>query len=341
MKNNFFEKITHNYKLKLGCIAAAILIFWLHTVSNTDRKTFIVPLEVVSNGSYSISSGLENRRNIKISVSAERGDLVSVSENDFRAWIDVSNIAKEGKVNVPVFIKADERLLALDSIEVKAKPDYLTLELTSKSFADVDLVATLKGNCDFGYEVDSVEIEPKVIRVQGPENIVNSMKKIQTDTIIIDGLKQSAQFTVSPVNINSLVTLDSSVKITVKVNVKESHSAVDFSDLNLNFINLAEKFAAESEVKKVAVKIEGTSLAMKNISQENISASVDLSQITETGVYELPVNVSVPEGIKINIQVPLTVSVNVLEKKEDVPEENVQSELTEENIDEEIVEAKE
>lgn len=93
----FLDKILKNWPVKVTCFVMAVLIYFFHQISTIDKKTFVVPLEVKSEGAMVLSGGYERHRNVKIIVRARAEQLASVSEKDLRAYVDLSSQSSAGR----------------------------------------------------------------------------------------------------------------------------------------------------------------------------------------------------------------------------------------------------
>ena len=112
----FLDKILKNWPVKVTCFVMAVLIYFFHQISTIDKKTFVVPLEVKSEGAMVLSGGYERHRNVKIIVRARAEQLASVSEKDLRAYVDLSSQSSAGQHNFPVLLDLEERILDRKSV---------------------------------------------------------------------------------------------------------------------------------------------------------------------------------------------------------------------------------
>ena len=98
--------------------------------------------------------------------------------------------------------------------------------------AQLDVEVKFEGKLPEGYEVGSVSVSPAQIRLRGPADRINALHKAVTETVWLDGKKES--FDVSRVAINisdpKIDVLDPAVDIHVEVAEKSR------SDLQLRFV---------------------------------------------------------------------------------------------------------
>lgn len=95
----------------------------------------------------------------------------------------------------------------------------------------IDVEVKFEGKLPEGYEVAGVSVNPAKIRMRGPADRVNALRKVITETVWLDGKTES--FNVSHVQINladpKIDILDPAVDIHVEVVEKRR------GDLHLRF----------------------------------------------------------------------------------------------------------
>ena len=138
--------------------------------------------------------------------------------------------------------KAGERVikLTLDRVKVDLQEDVkiqgfhpatVPIRLEPILEATVDVEVRFEGKLPEGYEVSSVTVNPAKIRLRGPADRINALRKAVTETVWLDGKKEG--FNVSHVAINipdpKIDILDPAVDIHVDVAEKKR------GDLHLRF----------------------------------------------------------------------------------------------------------
>ncbi len=138
--------------------------------------------------------------------------------------------------------KAGERVvkLTLDRVKVDLQEDVkiqgfhpatvpIRLEPVVEMLVEVEV--KFEGKLPEGYEVASVSVNPAKIRLRGPADRINALRKAITETVWLDGRKES--FNISHVEINipdpKIDILDPTVEIHVDVAEKRR------GDLHLRF----------------------------------------------------------------------------------------------------------
>lgn len=169
---------------------------------------------------------------VDVILTGSKDKLDRIGPRDLLANVDLSDQ------------KAGERVikLTLDRVKVDLQEDVkiqgfhpatVPIRLEPVVELPVDVEVKFEGKLPEGYEVASVIINPAKIRLRGPADRINALHKATTETVWLDGKKES--FNVSHVEINILDPkidiLDPAVDIHVDVAEKRR------VDLHLRFAN--------------------------------------------------------------------------------------------------------
>ena len=138
--------------------------------------------------------------------------------------------------------KAGERVikLSLDRVKVDLQEDVkiqgfhpatIPIHLEPVVEAQLEVEVKFEGKLPEGYEVSGVSVNPARVRLRGPADRINALRKAVTETVWLDGKKES--FNISHVEINiadpKIDILDPAVDVHVEVTEKKR------SDLHFRF----------------------------------------------------------------------------------------------------------
>lgn len=160
---------------------------------------------------------------------------------------------------------------------------------------DVPLV----GEVDENYTIGGVVITPSSVEIEGPENQLLEIKKIQTDSIDIRKIKESKSVVV-PVKLDKKfndVSFTENKTVMVKLILKDKTSNRLLSRIPIEIKGRSVYPGWEMYPKSVNIKIEGPLSVMKKLQSEDIplSAYVDVTNIVSR---ELKVPVTVKTKFK-------------------------------------------
>ncbi len=147
--------------------------------------------------------------------------------------------------------RAGERVikLTLDRVKVELQEDVkiqsfhpasVPIRLEPVVELPVDVEVKFEGKLPEGYEVIGVNVSPAKVRLRGPADRVNALHKVITETVWLDGRKES--FTIPRVEINipnpKIELLDPVVDVRVEIAQRNR------GDLHLRFATADESYLA-------------------------------------------------------------------------------------------------
>lgn len=160
-----------------------------------------------------------------------------------------------------------------------------------------------------GYEVRRVVVEPSTVRVFGDLNLLDQLYYVETETLDISGLKKNATFTVDLVHNSNLTLAQESVTVVVQIDSTNT-KAITRSGM-IYPENLSEGLSCESPTAQLELVLSGPQTDIDVLNEADVVPTVNLSGIMEPGVYELPIDLSLPANISLVSMSPSTVMVTV------------------------------
>lgn len=245
----------------------------------------------------------ENKLNSKYTISSIKfsRDEVYVTGAEYKlkqiatvkALVDVSKITDpevgtKTLKEVPLFAY-DENGEKLDLEIVPATLDA-TIEIKSPS-KEVSLRAIPQGNVVFGKAIESITLSKTTATIYGEQSALDKVSSIPVN-INVEGLSKNNEYTVN-ISLPSGIKEISTKSVTAKVVLADiTEKTID--DVSITTKNLASGLTAQAASKDdsvCSVIVKGTSSNIKNISSENITASVDLQGLGK-GTHKVKVVVS-------------------------------------------------
>ena len=210
-----------------------------------------------------------------------------------KALLDVRNIPnpKAGDITVK-----DIPLVAYDNngkkvnVEIVPKTVSANVTITSPS-KEVPIRIIPKGNLAFGKSIKSMDANMSKITVYGAQDAVEKLEQLEVE-IDVKGLDRDKEFNVTLKRPKGITEL-SSKTMTIKVTLDNS-SSKEIENIPVGAENLASnlKVQALSEADRaVTVVVKGSEDAIKDISANDITAYVDLSNYG-VGEHEVEVKVT-------------------------------------------------
>jgi YbbR domain-containing protein len=207
-----------DWGLKLLALAITVVL-WLAVTGQNKPVTLRVTgvqLNFLRPDGLEISN--EPPATVDVILTGSKDKLDRIGPRDLVANVDLSDQ------------KAGERIikLTLDRVkmdlqeEVKIRgfnPAAVPIRLEPIIEAPLEVEVKFEGKLPEGYEITSVNVNPAKIRVRGPADRINALRKAITETVWLDGRKES--FNIAHVEINipdaKIDILDPGVDIHVAV----------------------------------------------------------------------------------------------------------------------------
>ena len=316
--NQLFNKILDKWPVKVCCLILAICVYLFHQASLTEKRSFVIPLQIVEEGAVMHTGDYVS--NVTVTIRANTEQISSVHTNELQAYINLNNIAKNGEYSVPVMVNVSDEIKAFDPFEIKVKPEYVKIKVESKDLKYITLEPSIVGEPAHGYEITSVKVNPAQLEVTGPESIIENTQRIYTDKIDVTDLTQKETFNVNYKTINKLLSVAEEGPFEVTVTVEPGRMERTIDDIEVTILSLNEKFYLKDDVEPVSVTLEGTIPVLENYEPTRRFVSLDLHSVTEPGEYDLPLVYNVPSYLNLVEAEQQNVHIEVLEA-EDEPAE--------------------
>lgn len=234
-KKGLRKTFLEDWGLKLLALVITLAL-WLAVTGQNKPVTLRVSgvqLNFLRHEGLEISNELPST--IEVVLTGSPGKLDRIGPRDLVATVDISDQ------------KAGERIVRLSRDRVQMDlPEGVTLQgfhpatipirLEPRVEAQLEVEVKFEGTLAEGYEVGSVTVNPARVRLRGPADRVSALRKAMTETVWLDGKKES--FNLSSVAINipdpRVDVLDPTVDIRVEIVDKKR------SDAHLTFISTSE-----------------------------------------------------------------------------------------------------
>ncbi len=179
------KRLTANWGLKLASLIFAIVVWFLVTNINdpiTSVRYTNIPV-TLKNTSLITEQGqvftvLDNSDTINsVTLYAPRSIIDSLSQNNVVATADLQDLSSLNTVRIEVNTNKYN-----DKIENKVlSSDVVKLSVEKKASKSLALNATTSGALTDGYVIGDVVTDQNMVRISGPESVVNSIKSASVD----------------------------------------------------------------------------------------------------------------------------------------------------------------
>ena len=291
------EKLLDKWFIKLLCLAIAIGLYVFHQVSAIEKRSFVVPLTMIENGSVTHVDG--KKKSVTVTIRANADQITQVHSSDISASVNLDALPKSGEYSVPVNIDINPDLLLNNPFEIKVSPEYVKVQVEKKSVAYIKVSPSIVGECLYGYEVTKVQVEPEYVEVIGPESLLQNTAEIKTEMIEVDNARSSFTINVNCKEISNAIDIKNKGPYAVTVEIDAIELQKDFEKVPVDLKGLNANLSLKGTAPEITLKLEGNMASLETYEIPKNAIYVDVSTIHEPGTYELPVLISLPSYYKV------------------------------------------
>lgn len=302
-KAKFFE----SFGLKVLAVFISIML-WLVVINVSDpvsNNTYSgIPIQTV-NADAITSQGkvfeIIGDKEVAVTVYAKRSVLDSLSSDNFKAVIDLSDYSEEVGT-VPVVVESNKYSDAIESIKAKTEAVEISVEdMLRKQFVITPVVT---GEPMEGYVIGEVTTAENIVRISGAQSVVSTIKKV-TAEVNVAGLSSSINTSVD------LRLYDEKDELIKDANLTKNISTVAISAQLLATKEIEVKTAGysgepadgycvsgEPQVDQTKLLVAAKSNVLSSMNTLEIPASaINVDGLKENGQIEVDLAKYLPEGV--------------------------------------------
>lgn len=336
--HEFYKVFRRNWPVKLVCFVLAVFIYFFYRTATLQEKTLPISLEVSSQGVTLPTQTLPTH--IKVSLKGRPEDLAGITEKNISALVNLDHYTEAGKYTVPVEILLAPEILGIEPLEVTADKSFLDITIAKKDRKQIPVAAEIQGTPASGYEIIDISTVPSTIGVSGAKSILDALEKVSTEAISVDEKRTSFSQKI-PIHAESSLLSYNDAEVTVTVTIQPSTTSRRFVDQTIYLYGVNPLFEAQSDPERLTFTLTGNQNQLEAFVPELHTVRLDCSSLTEPGTYELPVEVVLPNGIRLVSQSSRTAQVSLVPFSEDESLENSVDEEATQATTEEVNKAKE
>ena len=291
---------------------------WNVTVKVGELYTKEVPVEVDIRGSVPDGYFTENVivDPVKLTLRAPREELLNVSHA--KVVLNIGD-ATSTLIKTLEYTLYDYNDIPVHNDEIRASTKLIQATLPIRTSKEVPLRIELIGAEQHSESVH-VEISPETVTIVGEADAISGINAITLDKIYVEdlvtGLNGPYSYTIkTPVGVSTQNGVKEAV-VTVAVNGTTEGSVIVE---NVNCEGVADGLRAHVD-EPLTIVLWGTEEAVLTMTPEQVLVRVDVSEITEVGVYTLPAIVTLQNTEGVSVRGEYMVKVQVEERPVTLPE---------------------
>ncbi|HYE15748.1 MAG TPA: CdaR family protein [Pyrinomonadaceae bacterium] len=285
------EFFLEDWTLKLMAFLITLGLWYAVTAQRTPSTVRLrnVPLEFLLPENVEISN--DPVEEVDVTLEGSQGKLAEINARNLVARADVTGLKPGDRVarltdrNVTMDVPEGVRLLDIT-------PRSVTLRLEPVVEREVTVEARFEGQPPDGFVLRGVQVVPDRVRVRGPESHVQAIEKAYTETISLEGRRESLQLPQTAVDIpdRKVVPLDATVNVRVEM-------AEEQSERRIANVQVRAASGAQVSPQTVSVTLRGPRAIVESLRPE------DVRVVVETGDDGSPVpRLSLPPAATGRVQ---------------------------------------
>lgn len=333
MKNKIFHVIFDNFGLKiLAAVFSVLLWFVVVNVDNpTQTKSFTVMVKVsgeeilAEQGKYYTIP--DNANTVTFRVSARRTIMEQLTSADFSAEANLADLENDSRIPISIMVNR-----YASSVTVTGSTKYLYVDIGEQKTSKFIVSGEVKGEVPSGYKVESVEVTPNVVSINGPGEKVSQIGSVVA-YCDVSGVTSSVTESVVPTVLDKegkemdTTGLEMNVAtVTVSVRLANTKSV----PIVLESTETGEGVTLNKvTITPAQLEIIGDANVLNSVTQIVIpKTAIDVSQLNADVETEVDVASYLPDGVSVesSTSTKVTVLVDVSVTKDasfDVPASNI------------------
>ena len=203
-----------NTVLKISSVLIAAALWFFVNSRGVSEITIAVPIEIKSlPDGYEIVTS--KTKEVNLGLKGHERLIKTLRVQNLGVYLDLS----EPKEGWETYYVNKESIVVPPSIEVtKIDPSVVKIRVAQTIEKNVPVKVDIKGTPKKGYEISSVDITPQSVRIIGAKNLINSLKRMKTEPVSVEGkdapVKESVKILTNGKNVR---LSDDTVKVNVTI----------------------------------------------------------------------------------------------------------------------------
>jgi YbbR domain-containing protein len=293
---------------KILALALAFGLYKAYEITSVDEQTIAVPLTILINEGFVISSNYPEK--VRITIRGKKNSLTGLADENFEAVIDLRRHLKEGKFREPIQLNRRDAT-DVGKYEVILDRRELTVTLEEKMTKSVVVSPSLTGFPSAGYELSHYFVSPSSVTVSGPKSLVTQVNSVKTEEIDLAG--RSSDFTVSTrlLRPSTVLRIPGGEAVEFHAVIKPSVVVEKLQDVTIVVADLVPGLALLSPLPPASLTAQGLQLDFSALEPGAISFMLDCSEIKAPGTWTLPLGITVPDNILVLDYEPREITITV------------------------------
>ncbi len=311
----WFRKLLFgNFLLKLFSLILAITLYVQIHKDTLVRATAVeVKLFFDYPSDLILTSGTVT--NLKITLQGPDSILKRLASKNLRYSLKLSD-ALPGSMQTELYTEQLRKIFPVSVRVIRVQPSLLDLTFAKLSKKKLPIKIPTKGTPLYGYRLIQGQPIPRVVTVEGPEDIIIKLKEITSETIDLRGKYRDQVMVVKLLKPDKNVRFVGPHKVKVSLNFLQRKIKKVIKDVPVQLLDfLNNKLDVTLSPNNVDVTLIGPQSQLTPLKAKELIVTVDGSKISNKppGIHQIPLQVKPPNPeLKV---IKVTPSVVVLSTK--------------------------
>ncbi len=305
----FLKRLSHNWGLKIASIVGATILWFLVTNINDPviQVRFSNIAVTLKNTDVVTSAGdvyqvVDNTDVVPIvTITAPRSIAESFTRDNIIATADFNDLTSRNTVSISLSVNKYSN--EIDNIT--GSVDTLKLDVEKKATATLPITASTSGTVSDDCIVGDVTTEQNMLRITGPESVVNSIDHASVD-VDVTGFTSNIS-TIADIHLydeDGDEISDSSLTLNIK-SVRVNVEILQTKLVNITYVTTgtpADNYMLTGVIESTpsAVLLAGRSSTLSSINELEISGdSLDVTGLTSNLETTFDITSYLPTGVKL------------------------------------------
>jgi YbbR domain-containing protein len=295
--------------LFLFCFIIAFFA-WQSIHRNIGHETTVsdIYIETIDPAEWAVLNQSLQRVNITFQGSQE--EIRFLDQEDLRVIVPLPDPG--GEKELTIRFEESHVLNPAGTRVVRFNPPEMRVKFEPRMRRTVPIKAAFSGSLREGLEIERARCNPAGIEISGAKSRVEKITTLSTDMITLD--QQPASF-MEQVAVAAPLHMHLDLEPTwveVSVDLAERVSERRFINVPLNVLNTPrEERFFNIAPERIHLIVSGAQKRIERLQMDAITAYVRCNELETTTSYDLPVQVDLPEGIKLIKTEPSVVRVDI------------------------------
>jgi YbbR domain-containing protein len=308
-----WKSSAQNWSIKVGAFLIGVLL-WAHVKTDQRYESVInLPLEVSeSSGRYVVAN--EIPETVEILVRGTGKDLLFQPKHG--RVVLRPRISRREAVTVDISLENIEGIDVVNDIELLGveSPRSVVLDFDYLETREVDIISRVNIEVEPGYTVvGDPLLSPATVRIGGPRQYVRQISSVTTDSVTLQGITNDVSLTV-PISLRqdwNLTSTPEDVTVAADVQVLLERR---MRDVPVSVARVPRGVEARAVPGTVTIDLVGGADAVSSLDAAGIRAVIDYRLRFSQGLDDLPIEVVLPEHVRLVRAIPDKASLVVSER---------------------------